>query len=1047
MDAQQFIKTILPSSGTHCVTLMLADKTVRKQVVAHGDIASYGQNSADSIKNPSGWYAAFTSLGSLSQGWYKDEATGKTRLNTAKNTAELKTLFLDIDVGLNGYETDIDAMADLFTFCGALNLPEPLIVGTGGGIHGYLPFYAPVPKARWLVLAEKLALVCAHFGLKVDTARTQDCASQPRLPNSMNLKYDPPRQVVIENDGELGSDIAIEGALDAYIALHGIKRQLANAPSESSGDKTGTVAAVVAGCAQVAQQQGAVHHVWRGMISILSYCEGGKELARGLSAQDPRHCDDAFDQKWDEFRESGHKPYTCASFNRFRPGLCGACPNHGRITSPIKLGYVGRPQPTNTDAPTFETLPLEAYDDYYAYAPVQATSQASAPQGGTEPNTDDVVVPETDQQPIRQVVEIAEPPEFYSNYYIIKNGASYSDFGVFVRVEVKKPHAVKGEPEAVVATATPEYEDVKIFNYVPVLKSHIVENHEGMSSYYVGIEFTSVDRITAEIEIPLNALTKAKLIEVLFTGGVLATPMQQQHITAFITGFIMQLKDKPYFTPVQSADCLGLSKDRSQFLLGHRAYRKGGSYVRYKPRKGLYSAGTATEPHGTLEGWKRIADLYNGPGMEWAQCVIAASIAAPLLSTWGFATDDDNGGSSIPFASVVVSLFGGSGDGKTGVQKVANSIWGHPTEMLGLKADTPLARFQHIGTYNNIPVQFDEMSGMDADEISNFAYQCTQGRPKNASTADGTKRKNELRWNTVITLSTNTSQIAILRDRGASEAQIRRIFELKTAPLAGVSKYNAAEADELLGNLRNHYGVVGHEVARVFMEDPIYHADALSTLYGDLYKHHKLDTKNRFYVMYIALVVYGCRLGRSLGVINYQTARLEQYLVARSLELSVAADEVVVADTNTSLLTLFRNQKQAECVTVFSHKRGTVGFNGADIRVPAKQYTLESDKGYVRGDLPRNEVSMRLCVADKLLYIPSITLKAWCDKNVKHGASYNKLIEQLKQEKDSNGLPRLVQERTSGGVNLGAGTSMYSRLGSSNCIVVSLDDDDEFIDE
>lgn len=282
-------------------------------------------------------------------------------------------------------------------------------------------------------------------------------------------------------------------------------------------------------------------------------------------------------------------------------------------------------------------------------------------------------------------------------------------------------------------------------------------------------------------------------------------------------------------------------------------------------------------------------------------------------------------------------------------------------------------------------------------------------------------------------MSTNTSQIDILRDRGAAEAQIRRIFELKTTPLSLVSKYGAAEADELLGNLRNHYGIVGHEIARLFMQDATRHADALSKIYNDLYTKYGLATKDRFYVTYIALVIYGCKLGRELGVLNYSSIALEHYLVLRAQQLSKCADQTVVHEAESSLFDAFLSEHIAAQITVQSHKRGNDA-NGN--KLPRAIYgSTETDKGYLIGDLPMQKLFIRKCIEERMMYVSKAALKEWCkQKERTNGNSYrySALIDQLQH--DGRLLPTPTEC-----IMMGSGTSLGDSAGNARCIAVKLD--------
>lgn len=132
---------------------------------------------------------------------------------SGENAKSLRALFVDLDCSDEkaskgtGYTTKSEAKRALNAFCGTVGLPHPLLVDSGGGLHGYWPLEDTVPAAEWKTVAVQLKALCAANGLNADPAVTADMARVLRPVGSYNRKYDPPRRVLLlEDNGPFSFD-------------------------------------------------------------------------------------------------------------------------------------------------------------------------------------------------------------------------------------------------------------------------------------------------------------------------------------------------------------------------------------------------------------------------------------------------------------------------------------------------------------------------------------------------------------------------------------------------------------------------------------------------------------------------------------------------------------------------------------------------------------------------------------------------------------------------------------------------------------------------
>lgn len=149
----------------------------------------------------------------------------------ASNAQAMRAFWLDIDCGAekaktgDGYETKEDAAMALRAFCRSAELPRPMIVDSGGGLHVYWPLKKTISAERWKPIADKLKRATKALGFLADQSRTADAASILRPVGTHNRKYDPPRPVTLLCDaGDVDPD-EFEAALDSLIGKPNGKKQ------------------------------------------------------------------------------------------------------------------------------------------------------------------------------------------------------------------------------------------------------------------------------------------------------------------------------------------------------------------------------------------------------------------------------------------------------------------------------------------------------------------------------------------------------------------------------------------------------------------------------------------------------------------------------------------------------------------------------------------------------------------------------------------------------------------------------------------------------
>jgi hypothetical protein len=259
-------------------------------------------------------------------------ACGTTQDNTSRKQANiwhLKCYWLDLDCGSDKPYGDVaEARGELQRFCRELSLPDPILVGSGHGLHCYWILEKPVAPQEWQPGAEALKRACEHLGLHAGPERTADCASILRPPGTRNKKT-PEAPLVV------GAGACEPIALDAFRERVGAGSDQRDRPQGHHGNATDqlnrdtaavyahvpTSAAKIAdACAQMALMRDSKGNVpeplWYSCICVLGHCDDGHELAHAWSSGYPNYTPAETATKFEHAKADSPGPTTCARFQK-----------------------------------------------------------------------------------------------------------------------------------------------------------------------------------------------------------------------------------------------------------------------------------------------------------------------------------------------------------------------------------------------------------------------------------------------------------------------------------------------------------------------------------------------------------------------------------------------------------------------------------------------------------------------------------------------------------------------------------------------------------
>jgi len=117
---------------------------------------------------------------------------------TINNAEQLCSLRIDIDYGAGhrhpNYQDVRESYEALKLFCAKVELPHPVSIKSGGGLHCYWPFKEDLPRIQWQRYANGLKAACTEHGLRCGHECTTDAARVLRPPFTYNRKLGTPRE-------------------------------------------------------------------------------------------------------------------------------------------------------------------------------------------------------------------------------------------------------------------------------------------------------------------------------------------------------------------------------------------------------------------------------------------------------------------------------------------------------------------------------------------------------------------------------------------------------------------------------------------------------------------------------------------------------------------------------------------------------------------------------------------------------------------------------------------------------------------------------------
>lgn len=922
MDTLTFLQTILPEDGYKYVGLSRA---------GHPGIAHKAYDSLELMASAIASYDKQTNLtvyhacAAYKEPFFEVEVDGvlKKKYRGQQNWFKAKSFWADIDCGQakadegKGYATKKDAAAAIIQFCRSNNLPDPMLVDSGGGIHCYWPLTRSIGPNSWRTIAASFKAALAGAGLIVDPTRTADLSSVLRPVGSHNRKPGrDTREVKVVREAKPITPEEFHTAVKAAVAKYEvIPARLTQAPSINDdliahlGPQVESSAQEVANhCNQVRIMRDTLgdvdYETWRGVIGIIKHCVEGYDLAEQWSANRAAtgHSNTDVKTRFDSWNAG---PSTCAHFQGCNPSACDGCPHSGNIKSPIVLGRL-LPEP--------------------AEATVEVVDEA-------KPN---------------EVLEATVPP---------------------------MPESYEFQSERMLRFIKDKDGVLQPYTFCHTLFYPIQRIRKSDGAFAFTIRMHLPDQRVRDFEVDMASLASpSDMLKALSKYELMPSNNKDStmHMTAYLRDSIRKLMAEQRETDTLTA--FGWRDNMTGVLLGDRLYHKDGSI-----RK-VFIGGAAAdhraaypEPRGSLADYSAAVNyIYNRENSQAAQYVFC-NVYGSLITPFG--EDSYNG-------ALVAVNSGSSGKGKTSVWRAALYGLCDANKMIfaGKEGATRNARWAIVGAHKNIPVVFDEMTDMDAAEVSSMAYTTSQGTDRARLTSAGGKVgfAEQHTWKTVVGLTANEDMHAKLATHNANtQAEAVRMIGINFATYNVPIIDPAVEVSNAIDTMRENLGNAGHE----FVKYIVTHQQEVADLYAKI--ENKMSSlmpqsEYRFFRSHATCTLVAARILIDHNIVDFDYDKLEEFCVTLMTDLTAAVSKGNMTDPGEAINRMVREMSSRILVTVGYRDTRT------DARGPEESLSRISGVAVGRRILGSPNKNSGETVDPKLvgkLFIAKKEFIDWCSKN------------------------------------------------------------------
>ena len=883
----KFYTKALPTEGVYCVAdINPTTKRTRHKFV---DTIEELEKVVNSLKDKSNVFVAMSSF--------------KGHSRKADQSSYLRSFFVDLDVGDNkGYESKEEALESLNKFVESSNLPSPVTVDSGTGVHAYWFIDKNIPTEEWKNYAEKFKDYCLNNGLAIDPVVTADVARILRSPDTFNHKTNTPTptKVITWHDdvstledwkailGESETIADLDAIVNAKVPLSSEQRKALKLDNFQSKLKTIAIKSLKGnGCAQIANiiSNAATldEPLWYAGLSIAQHCSDRDEAIHMMSEDHPEYNRQNTERKANQTQD---KPQSCITFNSMNPGLCEECQFFNKITNPLHIGkeFIPAVVPSNTPLVANNKLvglPKDLHP--FVYGGKEGGIYYEHPQevdedGQALPRKKPTLVCKYDLYPIRRVMS--------------------TDHGECLELRVHLPH-----------------DPVRDF-IMP------------MKSLYSTIDFK----------------------DIITENGILYNPNSQQgkYLMTYLYAWGDYLIAKNKAEVMR--DQMGYTEDKKAFIIGDKEYTHDNQTLNSPTNALIRDMVKKLHTSGSYDVWKESANKLNTPSLELQAFTMLTGFGSILMHK-----------TSTP--GVSIALTGAhSGSAKTGALRAALSMWGEP-EKLALhteKGSTNNGYVERYLTLQNIVFGLDEVGNIEGKELSGLIHKISTGTGKvRMQSSVNAERKQKGSASLIAVFTANHSLYdKINQYKKNASGEIARFIEFNVRK-PKVFYDHPEKGREIFNPFNSNYGWAGIDfIKNLYKTDEDVVLNKLEAWSVKFKKDFGYDTTYRYYENLVAATFTGAELAIEFGIVDLDLERIYKKTVGDMIIIRDQGDKLNEVDYE-SILGSYINQHQTGVLTLEDNKVIMEPRAELIIRGETDQSKLWIEKAHLRNYLTKDGVSLR----------------------------------------------------------------------------------------
>jgi len=890
---KQFYEKALPTQGVYCIS------GIDKNGKVSNRFAETLDDVIDKIDRIKSNQNTFVALGSFD---------GYSR--KAVDCLFVRSFFIDLDVGENkDYKDKSDAHEALLKLQGAAELPDPVVIDSGGGIHAYWLMDKDIPCDEWKTYAEKFKALCMSH-ISIDPVVTADAARIMRAPDTLNFKTDPPRPTSVISDeihvyswqefreflGGPTAEQVDEPVVDILAEIpKGLDDDTKAMLKLDNFSKTFEVLAQKSvddegGCAQIKYMlENATtleEPMWFAGLSIAKFCEDGATAIHEISNEHPDYNYDKTEEKASRFPA----PRTCSWFIDNYPERCEGCQHRGKIVSPIVLGR--------------EFKPAAKVD--------KEESVWQAPSTKTVP----------------------EFPEFLMPFVQGVNGGIY-----FVPAPKVDKKGIKHQDDPILILPHDLYPVQRMYSPHDgeCLLMRLVLPKDDMREFLVPMK---------------HVYAKETFKSLMASNGVFPSSNNTEHLMNYVVkwGQYMQINAKADQMRMQ----MGWTAERSEaeewekrsFVIGKKEITQTGETINAPSSPFVRGIAKHIVPHGTYARWRESLDYLNTPEFELHAFASMSGLGSPLMSYTST-------------SGVAVSLFGKSGNAKTGAMYAGLSMFGNPKNLSVVQATDNGLTGRYLALHN-LMFGLDEIGDKKPEDLGRLIHNVSHGKAKIKMQASvNAEREYEMSASMIAMFTTNHTIYGKLENIKANpDGEAARLIEFH------VHKPSLLEKEGRLGKyifdaFNYNYGHAGpmfiKEIIRLGDNYVLDHMGKWEEKFISDFGEH---TQYRFYQNLIAANFGAAAIANEHEITGYKLDMIYHETVRAMIDIRDNVVKVNRTDYQ-SLLGDFVNRNMGN-ILVLKDERVTMEPRGQIVaRISSNENLLQVSKSEFKRFLAERQISPR----------------------------------------------------------------------------------------